>query len=125
MKALSVKQPWAGYIASGQKTIETRSWNTNYRGELLICSSLKPDKYVSQIYYNNDLCSVFGKALCLVDVVDCLLWEEKHKKDSLCMAHGGYAWMLENIRKVELINVKGQLSIFNLPPHIVEHIKIV
>lgn len=42
MKALSVKQPWAELIASGVKTIETRTWYTSYRGPLLICSSKRP-----------------------------------------------------------------------------------
>lgn len=31
VKALSVKEPWASLIASGQKTIETRRWRTSYR----------------------------------------------------------------------------------------------
>ena len=34
MKALSVHQPFAGLIASGEKTIETRRWPTSYRGDL-------------------------------------------------------------------------------------------
>ena len=42
MKAVSVKQPWASLIAEGNKTIETRTWPTNYRGDLLICASKKP-----------------------------------------------------------------------------------
>ena len=32
MKALSVKQPWANKIASGEKSIETRYWKTDYPG---------------------------------------------------------------------------------------------
>ncbi len=43
MKALSIKQPWAHYIASGQKTIETRTWETKYRGPLLICAGASLD----------------------------------------------------------------------------------
>jgi len=31
MKTLTVRQPWANLIASGRKTIETRTWSTNYR----------------------------------------------------------------------------------------------
>ncbi|MBI2066116.1 ASCH domain-containing protein [Candidatus Woesebacteria bacterium] len=42
-KAISLKQPWANLVASGKKTIETRKWTTNYRGDLVICSSKKPD----------------------------------------------------------------------------------
>lgn len=36
MKAITVLQPWASLLATGRKKIETRSWKTNYRGEILI-----------------------------------------------------------------------------------------
>ena len=39
MRALSVRAPWAGLIATGTKTLEVRSRRTHYRGELLICES--------------------------------------------------------------------------------------
>ena len=41
MKCLSISQPFANLIVSGMKTIELRSWNTNFRGEFLIHSPLK------------------------------------------------------------------------------------
>ena len=42
MKTLSILQPWASLVAHGHKKIETRSWNTKYRGELLIHASASP-----------------------------------------------------------------------------------
>lgn len=36
MKAITLHQPWATLVAIGAKRIETRSWNTNYRGPLAI-----------------------------------------------------------------------------------------
>lgn len=39
MKAISLLQPWASLVVMGAKKIETRSWNTKYRGELLIHAS--------------------------------------------------------------------------------------
>jgi len=36
MKALTLTQPWASLMALQSKTIETRSWYTAYRGELVI-----------------------------------------------------------------------------------------
>jgi len=36
MKALTLTQPWATFVAIGAKKIETRSWNTTYRGQLAI-----------------------------------------------------------------------------------------
>jgi activating signal cointegrator 1 len=44
MKALTLWQPWASLIALGQKTIETRCWQTPYRGPLAIhaAANLQP-----------------------------------------------------------------------------------
>ena len=39
MKVLSLTEPYATLIKMGIKTIETRSWKTNYRGELYIHAS--------------------------------------------------------------------------------------
>ncbi len=36
MKGLWLTKPWATLVARGHKQIETRSWSTPYRGELLI-----------------------------------------------------------------------------------------
>ncbi|HTV55212.1 MAG TPA: ASCH domain-containing protein, partial [Terriglobia bacterium] len=44
MKALSIRQPWAWLIVNGFKPIENRSWNTNFRGRILIHASLKVDR---------------------------------------------------------------------------------
>ena len=41
MKCLSVSQPFADLIVKGKKTIELRSWNTNFRGEFLIHAPVK------------------------------------------------------------------------------------
>ena len=41
MKTLSIRQPFASLICRGIKTIENRSWNTQYRGKLLIHASSK------------------------------------------------------------------------------------
>ena len=43
MKALSIRQPWAWLIVNGYKDIENRSWNTKFRGPVLIhASSRRP-----------------------------------------------------------------------------------
>jgi len=38
-KVLSVRQPWASMIVRGLKRFEIRSWNTAYRGQLIIHAS--------------------------------------------------------------------------------------
>ena len=42
MKTLSIRQPYAALICRGIKKIEKRSWDTKYRGKLLIHASGKP-----------------------------------------------------------------------------------
>lgn len=36
MKVISIKEPYASFLANDMKKIETRSWKTNYRGEYKI-----------------------------------------------------------------------------------------
>ena len=41
MKCLSISQPFADLIISGEKSIELRNWNTGFRGEFLIHAPIK------------------------------------------------------------------------------------
>jgi len=128
-KALSVKQPWAGLIAQGTKTIETRKWATNYRGPLLICASLKPDVpgvcyCVGRGYVQAGPCVAYqgGVALCLVDMLGCERITREHSSarleaDACCPVHEGLvAWHLGNVRRLKppLPEVKGKLGLFTV-----------
>lgn len=42
MKALTIWQPWASLLVSGQKKYETRSWATSYRGPIAIHAAMRP-----------------------------------------------------------------------------------
>jgi hypothetical protein len=42
MKTLSVKAPWAYYLAAGLKDVENRSWKTDYRGPIALHVSGDP-----------------------------------------------------------------------------------
>lgn len=42
LRAITLWEPWASLIASGVKTIETRSWATKYRGPLAIHAAARP-----------------------------------------------------------------------------------
>ena len=44
MKVLTIKQPWATLIMQGDKRFEFRSWQTKYRGDLLIHAGKGIDK---------------------------------------------------------------------------------
>ena len=115
MKALSLKQPWAGMIANGEKPIETRTWPTRHRGDLLICSSKTFDQSAPSYMYTDSTCFLRGMTICIVNVVACVPMEEKHVIGACCDVYeGAWAWILEDIRIVKNLPVKGSLSIFNV-----------
>jgi hypothetical protein len=49
-RAISIRQPWAYLVASGTKTMEIRTWATNYTGPLLIHASQKLDKVALEAF---------------------------------------------------------------------------
>ncbi len=112
MKAISIKQPWAFLIASGEKTIETRVWFTRYRGDLLIVSSLKP---VPGLVLGRHGEKVYGKALCVAKLVDCRPMVEADQDAAMCEVYDkAFSWVLEDIRPIKPFAVKGQLGIYEV-----------
>jgi len=91
MKAISIKEPYASEILEGEKTVEYRSWKTNYRGDLLICASQSPRMKLS------------GKAVCIVNL--CKITGDEFSE---------YEWHLNDIRPVEHFPVKGKLGLFEV-----------
>ena len=103
MKAISIKQPWANRIASGEKTIETRTWTTLYRGELLIVSSRSPEIRPA------------GYALAIARLVDVRSMRKEDEKRACCPYFEGlFSLVLEDIRKIRMFPVKGKLGLFDV-----------
>lgn len=104
MKALSIHPLYAGMIFAGKKTVECRTWKTEYRGEILICSTNKLLKG-----------TIPGHALCTVQLVDIVPFKREHIKPA-CMVDmpddGCYAWLLDNVRIIRPVPVKGKLSLW-------------
>jgi len=71
MKAISIQQPMANWIACGYKTIEVRAWKHDYRGDLLICST------------QGDV-EPAGVALAIVDLKDVRPFEKGADEDAAC-----------------------------------------
>jgi len=132
MKAISIKQPWAQLIATGQKTIELRSWQTKHRGPLLIVSSLAPDSdlmkktgkintagahWLTDKHARNGLNGFYqlGAAVCLVNLVNVEPYNgKKHAPGALADfdAPGLFAWQLSNPRPVNPVKIKGKLNFY-------------
>lgn len=126
MKVLSLKEPYASLIKEKIKTVETRSWKTNYRGELYIHASQSKspinNERLKSLTKNIQLSP--GHILCKCNLVDCIYmtkeYVEQMKKDNydeyICGLYeeGRYAWILEDIVPLkEPIKAKGQLNIWN------------
>lgn len=128
MKVLSLTEPFATLIYEKKKLIETRSWKTNYRGELYIHASMtKPSKVDLE---NIELMSLvenkkmnYGNIICKCNLVDCIYMTQDYinsiKKNNyqeyICGEYqvGRYAWILENIEVLNRpIKAKGHLGIW-------------
>lgn len=115
MKAISLKQPWADFILKGVKTIETRTWATNYRGDLLICSSKTFDPLFNdmRMEYRNNL--EFGRALCIVELYGIRPMIEADEEAACCRIYpGAYSWLIRNIIPIKSFPIKGALRIFEV-----------
>lgn len=105
MKAISLHQPWASWIAEGKKTIETRMWSTRYRGPLLICSTKSPKVAGYPL----------GKALCIVQLVNCRPMTKADEAAAMCLCDPGrWAWLLDEIRLVEPFAVRGSQGFYEV-----------
>lgn len=54
VKILTVRQPWATALISGGKDVENRTWNTTYRGWLLVHAGKSVDEFVPARYELGD-----------------------------------------------------------------------
>jgi hypothetical protein len=122
-KALSLKQPWGNFIREGLKTIETRKWNTEFRGDLVICASKSIDVHALK-FFKEDLFNHFnheikadpvGVTLCLAELYDCRKMKLEDEEAAMCEVYmRAHSFLLRNIRKLKPYPVKGELGIFDL-----------
>lgn len=129
MKVLSLTEPYATLIKEGKKLVETRSWKTNYRGEIFIHASMtkisKSDLEDSSLMnLVNNVNMSFGNIICSCNLVDCVYMTEEYvknmkkenKEEYICGDYsvGRYAWILEDVKVLKNpIKAKGQLGIWD------------
>ena len=129
MKVLSLTEPYATLIKENKKIIETRSWKTNYRGELYIHAS--STKISKEWQKNKELMELvknmplnYGNIICKCNLVDCVYMtkeyvtniQDNNYQEYICGEYkeGRYAWILNNIVPLTTpIKAKGQLNIWN------------
>lgn len=124
MKAITIKQPWATLISEGIKEYEFRTWNTNYRGKILIHAGLSTDKKALIDMENYNLEYLNGYILAEAAIEDVIIVDKAFKeylkeknyivyKNIIDSNFNGYAFKLTNIKKIIPIPAKGKLSLWN------------
>lgn len=123
MKVISLQEPYATLISKGLKKIETRSWKTNYRGELYIhaSSSLFKDGNLEEVfkYISKDELN-YGYIICKCNLIDCIYMDKEFiesvnskEKSFGVYSIGRYAWILDDIELLDKpIKAKGKLNIW-------------
>jgi len=112
VKALSIMPEYAADIFDGFKTVEWRSWKTDYRGDLLICASSRKCKGC-----------IAGHALCMVTLKDVVPFTRRHLNAAMMdfvPNPPGYAWILDNVRLIKPFPYKGKLHIYDVDASLVE-----
>lgn len=128
MKALTISEPWASLIASGEKWIENRTWETSYRGPLVIHSG-KGIQYMTRKELDRDYPNS-GCVLATCDLVTCVNLECPSVKSTAELqsvglsvldirghkhTEGPVAWVLSGIRKVaEPFPMKGRQGLWQM-----------
>jgi hypothetical protein len=140
MKALSIRQPWATLIVLGMKTVENRSWVTNYRGKLLIHAAKTITKEDMQA--GRKFCQENGfpfpenfPTRGFIGMCDFtgIIWEETEglttdrtpamlTNEVRGYIDGSIGFFLENAKPINYIPAPGRLGLFNPPAEIMESI---
>jgi hypothetical protein len=98
MKAISIYGEYVQQMMDGEKTEEYRSWNTNHRGDLLICTTATSEYY--------------GFTACVVDLYDT---EQREETDDNGDTFTYYAWKLRNFRWCVPSKVIGKQGFYQVP----------
>jgi hypothetical protein len=131
MKTLSLLQPWASLVVMGVKKIETRSWSTAYRGDLLIHASMGKSggifseeppftKYIPdfrQLPFGYIIGKVILEDVCPMEAlflsggkINELTFEERAFGD---YGSGRFAWLLSNpVQFTNPVRTRGHLHLW-------------
>lgn len=150
IKSLSWKEPYGTLMLPPWNKIETRTWHTNYRGLILICTSKNAYRIdvVAGIsgtqQYNRilDLCDhikfIDGHAIAIGRLVDCRLmtpedqdqcfveyvepWKVINKKGKVIVKKL-YCHVYEDVRPIKPISWNGSQGFRNVAPEIIKQIE--
>ena len=140
MRALSFKEPFASLMLCGK--IETRPWQTKYRGPVLICatqSSYSDGQLVEICGHNMKstivhtlemLCPIAffqnGNAFAVAELVDCRPMTKADEANCFVKHKEGlYCHVYENVKRIKPIPFKGTQGWQTVKPEVIEKLEYI
>ncbi|MFM0163850.1 ASCH domain-containing protein [Paraburkholderia sediminicola] len=126
MKALSIRQPYAWLIVNGHKDIENRTWQTRFRGRVLIHAGVTYPKrdYADDFeafsrrygsYPERE--SMLGGIVGVATITGCV-----DKSDSEWF-FGPYGFTLTDAKPLPFVQCPGRLGFFDVPDDVAETLR--
>lgn len=111
MKALTIRQPWAGAIAHQTKRVENRTWKLPAKHEgarILIHAGAQPDRH-AQVY--GEHLDVYSAIVAIATITGCHFDNDNQVCCSYWAQPGLYHWQLADVIALpEPVPAKGALG---------------
>ena len=152
MRGLTMTQPWATLVAIGENSIETRSWNTRYRGPIVIhaakafpadaralCRAAPFRHVLTEAGYASPDDLPRGVVIALATLVDVMAFSgtslrevrdrarrgelPRHEASFGDFSPGRFGFVLADVRRIPRpIPARGMLGLWEVAPQLQRHI---
>lgn len=145
MKAISLHQPWASFVANGAKRVETRGKDTKYRGSLVIHAAKKWTKGQEEVLRDLNMLLMksgredlilskkslpLGQAVALVELASVIWmtdeWIASRKpleKKFGIYRPGRFAWILRKVQPLDGIPMPGHQWLWTPDPLVQKRVR--
>ena len=146
MRGLTMTQPWATLVAIGENTIETRSWNTQFRGPIAIhaakafpsdaralCDTTPYRQALADAGYHSAAELPRGSVIARAELIDVMAFSRaslrevrerarrgefpRHEADFGDFSAGRFGFVLADVQQLpEPIPARGMLGLWEVAP---------
>ena len=121
LRCLSVRQPWAWMITTCGKDVENRTWQTRYRGPVLLHAGVSASEmsvpaladYAARMPREN----AFGGIVGYAEITDCVAASDSK------WFFGPFGFVLAGARPLPFVACKGALNFFRPPVDVLERLR--
>lgn len=136
MKALTICQPYAHLIVRGEKRVENRRWQTDYRGPLVIHAAKSQDWLRDspiQLFNAIDKTLVYGAVVGIARLVAVLDSDEIDRGDydqqypwlgEHPYTGGPWCWVLDRVKRIWPIPWNGAQRLWEFPDELLPRLPV-